>query len=169
MTFELQRWSEAHWNGFATMHSDPVVMADLGGPFDECASREKFDRYRNAWDASGISRWAIVDHSGAFLGYAGIMLRSDFDHPLGSHHEVGWRLCRSAWGNGIATASANQALAHAWSVLNVPEIVSYTAADNIRSQNVMSRLGLKRDVSRDFTARYARGDWTGLVWVAERP
>jgi hypothetical protein len=33
----------------------------------------------------------------------------------------------------------------------------------------MRRLGLKRETARDFTARYPKGDWTGLVWVADRP
>jgi RimJ/RimL family protein N-acetyltransferase len=170
MTFELQKWSEAHWQGFATMQRDPDVMADLGGPFDEDASREKFERYSVAWKDNGISRWAVVDHqSGRFLGYAGVMLRADAEHPLGSHYEIGWRFCRDAWGRGLATDSARQALDRAWSTLNIPEIVSYTAADNIRSQNVMKRLDLRRDPDRDFTARYPKGDWTGLMWVANNP
>ena len=170
MTFELQKWSEAHWQGFATMQRDPNVMADLGGPFDETASREKFERYSNAWKVNGISRWAVIDQpSNHFLGYAGVMLRTDAEHPLGSHYEVGWRFCRDAWGRGLATESARQALDRAWSALNTTEIVSYTAANNIRSQNVMQRLGLRRDRSRDFTARYPKGNWTGLMWVADHP
>ncbi len=169
MAFELQRWAEAHWDSFAEMQSDPDVMADLGGPFDRVASREKFNRYRDAWNVSGISRWAVVDRSGSFLGYAGVMSRGDPHHPLGPHHEIGWRFRRDAWGRGLATESALQALHHAWSVFQGAEIFSYTAPDNLRSQNVMRRLGLTRDVARDFTASYPRGDWTGLVWVAERP
>lgn len=169
MTFELRRWSEEHWDGFAAMQSDPDVMADLGGPFDKTSSKEKFDRYRNAWEINGISRWAVIDGTGDFLGYSGVMARSDPDHPLGSHHEIGWRFRRDAWGKGLAMESARQALNHAWSVLDVPEIVSYTAADNVRSQNVMRRLSLTRDSRRDFTARYPRGDWAGLVWVVGRP
>jgi RimJ/RimL family protein N-acetyltransferase len=145
------------------------VMADLGGPYDAGASREKFDRYRLAWQLSGVSRWALVDKVGLFLGYAGVMERSDPNHPLGPHYEVGWRLCRRAWGHGLATEAARRGLHHAWSVLNMPEILSYTAADNVRSQSVMGRLGLLRDTSRDFTAPYERGPWSGLVWVVKRP
>ncbi len=152
------------------MQRDPDVMADIGGPFDESASREKFERYSDAWKVNGISRWAVVDQpSDQFFGYAGVMLRTDAEHPLGSHYEIGWRFCRDAWGRGLATESARKALDHAWSALNTTEIVSYTAAENIRSQNVMQRLGLRRDRSRDFTARYPKGDWTGLMWVADHP
>ena len=169
LTFDLQKWSEDHRDAFAEMQRDPVVMADLGGPFDRAASDAKFDRYRDAWRADGISRWAVVDRTGSFAGYAGVMRRSGADHPLGAHYEVGWRFRREAWGQGYATESARRALDHAWRALDVPAILSYTAADNLRSQRVMARLGLRRDAARDFTARYPRGEWAGLVWVADRP
>jgi RimJ/RimL family protein N-acetyltransferase len=110
-----------------------------------------------------------VDGDTRFLGYVGIMKRSDGDHPLGPHYEVGWRLHKSAWGYGYASEGARRALEHAWSVLDVSEILSYTSAENQPSRRVMERLGLRRDLTRDFTARYPRGDWNGLVWVATRP
>jgi RimJ/RimL family protein N-acetyltransferase len=169
MIFKLRQWSQAHRESFADMQSDPEVMADLGGPFDRPDSYLKFDRYSNAWKSEGISRWAVVDATENFLGYAGVMKAGSPDHPLGSHYEIGWRFRREVWGLGFATRSARQALEHAWTVLTVNEIFSYTAADNHRSQAVMDRLLLKRDIVRDFTARYPKGDWSGLVWTAERP
>ena len=168
--FVLERWSEKHWPAFAEMQRDPKVMADLGGPFDDDASRRKFERYRDAWEISGISRQAVVDRSsGRFLGYSGVMRFIGEEHPLGNHFEVGWRFRRDAWGRGLATASAHEALALAWPAIDAREILSYTAPENTRSQMVMGRLGLRRDRPRDFTARYPKGDWTGLVWVAGRP
>ena len=169
MDFELQQWSEAHRSPFVAMQSDSEVMADLGGPYAQQESNSKFDRYRDAWFNDGISRWAVVERAGRFLGYAGVMKREDADHPLGPHYEIGWRFNRFAWGKGLATRSASIALQHAWTVLSTREIFSYTAADNRRSQLVMTRLSLKRVPTRDFTAPYERGDWTGLVWIAERP
>lgn len=166
MTFVLRSWSEDHWHGFADMQRDADVMADLGGPSGKDASREKFEWYRDAWEANGVSRWAVVDHFNTFLGYTGVMLRNDPDHPLGSHHEIGWRFRRDAWGRGLATMSARQALDHAWSILDTSEIVSYTAAGNLRSQNVMRRLSLRRDATRDFNPKLGR---TALLWVADRP
>lgn len=169
MNFELRQWSEAYREPFAEMQRDPEVMADLGGPFSRAESDEKFNRYRDAWMSDGISRWAVVDSSKRLLGYAGVKRAGDHDHPLGSHYEIGWRFRREVWGMGIATRSARKALDHAWTILTVSEIFSYTAPDNHRSQAVMGRLQLKRDLTRDFTARYPKGDWSGLVWTAERP
>lgn len=170
LAYELQRWAEKHWPGFRDLHRDAEVMEDLGGPVGDEASREKFERYSRCWDVHGISRWAVVEReSGRFLGYAGVMRRDDADHPLGVHHEIGWRLCRDWWRRGVATASARDALSLAWTTSDAWEILSYTAVDNIRSQRVMQRLGLRRDATRDFTARYPAGRWSGLVWVADRP
>jgi RimJ/RimL family protein N-acetyltransferase len=169
MAFELQKWSESLREPFADMQSDPEVMADLGGPFGRADSDKKFDRYRDAWGYEGISRWAVINTSGDFLGYAGVMKAGGPDHPLGSHYEIGWRFRREVWGLGHATKSAKQALEHVWTILKVNEIFSYTAADNYRSQAVMTRLLLKRDFARDFTARYPEGNWSGLVWTTERP
>lgn len=169
MTIELRQWSEAYRDSFAEMQRDSDVMADQGGPVDRAASNVKFDYYRDTWMIDGISRWAVVDHADAFLGYAGVLKRSVPDHPLGSHYEIGWRFRRDAWGRGLATESARRALAHAWTFTEVAEIVSYTGPDNQRSQNVMRRLDLKRDTARDFTVRSSRGDRSVMVWVAERP
>ena len=144
-------------------------MADLGGPFDRARSDAKFARYRAALVEHGISRWAVEDAGGAFIGYAGVLFRPDAAHPLGAHHEIGWRFARAAWGRGFATESAGAALAHAFAHSGLREIFSYTSAENVRSQAVMARLRLRRDASRDFVADYGGGPWRGLVWVAQAP
>ncbi len=161
----LQNWLDRHLPDFASMHADPVVMKDLGGPIGLEESRAKFERYRQAERSQGIARWAVETKQGEFIGYAGIMLRPDAEHPLGPHAEIGWRFAREAWGRGYATESAQAALSHAMMDNGVAEILSYTSPDNIRSQAVMGRLGLVRDPSRDFRLVTEAGKtWKGLVW-----
>jgi len=160
----LVRWQEEHRAPFAQMHADQEVMHDLGGPIRRSESDVKFARYIEAYATHGISRWAVEATDGRFLGYAGVMPRLFPDHPLGSHFEVGWRFTRSAWGNGYATESAQAALRDAFLRKSLDEILSYTSVENLRSQAVMTRLGLRRDPSRDFTV----GSWRGLVWIASR-
>jgi RimJ/RimL family protein N-acetyltransferase len=164
---KLRPWRDEHRAAFAEMHADPEVMADQGGPIDRTKSDAKFDRYCAAYLEQGVSRWAVENVDGAFLGYAGVMPRLNPDHPLGSHFEIGWRFMRRAWGHGYATESAKAALEDAVRRVGLKEIVSYTSVDNLRSQAVMARLNLRREPSRDFIAEYEGvGLWRGLVWVA---
>lgn len=165
----LREFTAADRDVFAKMNAHPEVMADLGGPIDRAASDEKLDRYMRAYGEFGYGRWAIENDEGLFLGYAGIMHRAE-DHPLGLHDEIGWRLCREAWGFGYATEAARAALKHGFDRVGLKTVLSYTASDNSRSQAVMERLGLRRDPSLDFAAEYdPGGKWSGLVWVADNP
>jgi RimJ/RimL family protein N-acetyltransferase len=164
----LRPWQPRDRGAFAAMNADPEVMRDLGGPLDDSDSEAKFDRYVVALDRHGFGRWLVETHEGHFLGYAGV-LPVGAAHPLGEHFEIGWRLVRRAWGHGYATEAARAALDDAFAAVRMTEILSYTAADNLRSQAVMARLGLIRDPARDFTARYPRGEWHGLVWYARQP
>ena len=131
------------------------------GPLSPAESVAKLARYKAAYDQLGFCRWALEDREGVFLGYVGVM-PSRLGHPLGDHYEIGWRLTRRAWGFGYATEAARAALADIFSRSLAPEVLSYTAPDNLRSRAVMVRLNLERDPSRDFIS----DAWRGLVWVA---
>jgi RimJ/RimL family protein N-acetyltransferase len=162
----LRAWEDADGDDFAALNADPVVMRDLGGPLGRGDSDAKLDRYRKAWESHGYGRWLVETLGGEFLGYCGVMPVREH-HPLGFHDEIGWRLVRRAWGNGYATEAARAALVDVFRRVKLKEVLAYTAADNVRSQAVMTRLGLRRDASRDFALHTDRhGTWRGLVWTA---
>ncbi len=64
--------------------------------------------------------------------------------------EVGWRLARSARGQGCATEAARAALDFGFVALGLPELVSFTSPGNERSIAVMRRLGMTRGPKGDF-------------------
>jgi RimJ/RimL family protein N-acetyltransferase len=164
----LRPWRETDRAAFAALNADPEVARDLGGPLGRAASDAKLDRYIAAFNRLGFCRWAIETRDGDFLGYAGVMPPRD-DHPLHPHCEVGWRLRRAAWGFGYATEAARAALDDVFTRVGLTQVLSYTSADNLRSQAVMLRSKLTRDPSRDFVLLDDRlGRWHGLVWVARR-
>jgi RimJ/RimL family protein N-acetyltransferase len=162
----LRCWAQADRDVFAAMDADSEVMRDYGGPISRSESDAKFDRYMAIYQDHGFSRWTVETRAGDFLGYAGIM-PSGPDHPLGSHVQIGWRLMRHAWGFGYPTEAARAALADAFVRVGLDAVIAYTAADNLRSQAVMTRLKMCRDPSRDVTSDYAAiKGWRGLVWEA---
>lgn len=164
----LRAWTDSDATDFAALHADPAVMHDMGGPLDRAASDAKLARYLEAFARDGITRWAVIaKETGAFLGYTGLIRHAE--HVIGPHHDIGWRLMRHAWGQGIATEAARAALDDAFGRRGLDEVLAYTAPDNLRSQAVMARLGIARDPSRDFTLDDERvGEWKGWVWVARR-
>ncbi|KGM34296.1 GNAT family N-acetyltransferase [Inquilinus limosus] len=161
----LRPWRKQDRDAFAALTADPEVMRDLGGPLDRAGSDAKLDRYIVCYHRRGFCRWAVTDLSGTVLGYAGLM-RSGPEHAAGPHVDIGWRLARHAWGQGYATEAAAAALRDGFGRLGFSEILAYTAPDNLRSQAVMARLGLRREPSRDFTSVIDGTPWHGLVWVA---
>lgn len=162
----LRPWRAEDRDVFAALNADPEVMKDLGGPMSRSASNAKLARYRATFEQHGFSRLAIEDQDG-FVGYAGVMPAAH-DHPLAPHVEIGWRLARAAWGKGYATEAARAALDDAFTRVGMDEILAYTSIDNLRSQAVMERLKLRRDVLLDFDILTADDvPWNGMVWVAE--
>ncbi|MCA3012026.1 MAG: GNAT family N-acetyltransferase, partial [Myxococcaceae bacterium] len=87
--------------------------------------------------------------SGDFLGMVGLA-RVSFEAPFTPAVEVGWRLKRSAWGQGLATEAARAAVAFAFTALGLRELVSFTVPANQPSRRVMQKLGFRHELTGDF-------------------
>jgi ribosomal-protein-alanine N-acetyltransferase len=126
---------------FAALSADPVVMEHFAAPLSRAASDAFVDRVQATWRTRGWGLWALERRdSGEFIGYTGLWPVSD-DVPVDAEVEVGWRLAAAHWGHGFATEAARVALSVAVE-LALPEVVSFTAVANLRSQAVMRRLGM---------------------------
>ena len=146
----LREWRDGDRDTFAAMNGDPRVSEFLVGPVTPADSDDMVDRIERCWRERGYGLWAAERRdSGAFIGYVGLW-PATFDAPFTPAVEVGWRLAYTHWGNGFATEGATEALRLGFEVMGMPEIVSFTAHQNIRSIRVMERLGMRRDPYCDF-------------------
>jgi RimJ/RimL family protein N-acetyltransferase len=146
----LRRWREDDLAPYAAMMADPDVTYWLGGgqSFDE--ARAHIDLLDLGFERLGFGILAIErKDDGAFVGSAGLFPVGE-NIPFAPAVEVGWRLARSAWGNGYATEAAHALIEDGFTRAGLAEIVSFTAETNVRSQAVMRRLGMRRDPIRDF-------------------
>ena len=58
--------------------------------------------------------------------------------------EVGYSMDKKYWGKGIGTEMTEAMIAHGFSDTNVDEVVGVTVLENIGSQRVLEKAGLKR-------------------------
>lgn len=146
----LRRWQPSDQDPFAQLNADPEVMRYFPALLSRKQSDALIDRFEAEFDQRGFSFWAVdVKSSGSFIGFVGLNVPS-FEASFLPAVEVGWRLARAFWGLGYATEAGNESLRYGFEVLELPEIVSFTAKLNNRSRAVMERLGMHRDVSNDF-------------------
>ena len=148
----LRQWRESDREPWAAMNADARVMEHFPKPLTREESDAAVDRARAAIALRGYGNWAVERRSdGAFLGFVGAWPVRD-EMPFAPAVEVGWRLAQHAWGQGYATEAAREAVRVAFDVLDLPEVVAYTAMDNAPSVAVMRRLGMREDAAFDHPA-----------------
>ena len=146
----LRRWRHTDREPFAALNADPAVMAHFPSTLDRRASDALVDRIETNFDRDGFGLWAVeIAATGQFIGFTGLAI-PHFEAHFTPAVEVGWRLAHAAWGYGYATEAGAEALAVAFKELHLPEVVSFTAEGNLRSQRVMERLGMHHDRGDDF-------------------
>ena len=138
----LRRWRDADREPFAAMNADPVAMEHFPALLTRAQSDALVDRIEVHFDEHGYGLWAL-EVDGTFVGFTGLVWQT-YEASFTPALEVGWRLARGAWGHGYATEAAVAALARG--LQEVDSVVSTTALSNVRSQRVMQRLGMRREL-----------------------
>ena len=132
------------------MNADPRVMEFFPKTYSPLESEDGLARIRAHFAVHGFGLWAVERvGEGRFVGMVGLAVPT-FVARFTPCVEVGWRLLVEHWGHGYATEAARAALHFGFESLGLPEIVSFTTANNLRSRRVMERLGMYRTPDDDF-------------------
>jgi ribosomal-protein-alanine N-acetyltransferase len=146
----LRPWRADDFDAFAAMSADPEVMEFLMAPVDRAASDANAERLKAHIETHGFGFWALeIPGVAPFIGFTGL-IHVSFDAPFVPAVEIGWRLARAHWGKGYAVEAAKASLEHGFGPLGLEEIVALTVPANIRSQQVMRRIGMTRNEADDF-------------------
>lgn len=146
----LRQWRDQDRTPFAALNADPLVMEHFPALMTRDQSDTWVDRCIKRIVRDGYGLWAVeVTTSGEFIGFVGLAVPT-WEAAFTPCTEIGWRLARSAWGHGYATEAANAALETAFDTIGLNEVVSFTTTNNLRSQQVMRRIGMTRHSSEDF-------------------
>ncbi len=151
----LRRWQERDGAPAAAINADAEVARYFPAALTAAQSEEMIVGFEAHFERHGYGLWALelrdaaAPGAGELLGFTGLNVVS-FRAPFTPAVEVGWRLRRSAWGEGYATEAARAALAFGFGEAGLTEIVAMTVPANRRSRAVMERLGMTRDADADF-------------------
>ncbi len=146
----LRRWRPADLSPFAAINADPRVMEYFPAPLSSVESAALLERIELCFEDRGYGLWAAeVPGEAALIGFVGLA-PVELEIAFAPAVELGWRLAPQFWGRGLASEAARATMRCAFEELELPSLVSYTAASNLRSRRVMERLQMRRDPGEDF-------------------
>ena len=122
----------------------------MGGSADRATSDALAARFSDSFAQHGFGYWVVeLPGIAPFIGAVGLSVPNFAAHFMPAV-EIGWRLAFDHWGKGYATEGARAALDFGFDAADLDEIVSFTAAINMKSRAVMERLGMRTDPKDDF-------------------
>jgi RimJ/RimL family protein N-acetyltransferase len=132
--------------GMFELDSDPEVHKYLGNKIvsDKKQSEEVIKGVRQQYIDNGIGRWAIIDKkTNAFIGWAGLKLVTESTNGRKNYYDLGYRLIRKYWRQGIATETALIALNYAFTELKINEVYAAASCDNLASNKILQKIGMR--------------------------
>lgn len=137
----LEPWEAEDWVDFRPIATDPEVLRyiNYGVPWTDEQIQEFVNRQIRFYEARAMSRWKMKEGD-RVIGFCGANLMNvDGVHEL----ELGWWVARDRWGQGFATEAARAALADLETRCYIGRVISIIHVDNLKSQAVAARLGMK--------------------------
>lgn len=145
----LLPWRPDHLAPFAELNADPEVMRHFPSTQTVEQTQASIDLWMGQFAQQGWSNWAVeLKATGEFIGFIGLSVPRRV-LPFSPCVEIGWRLARRFWGQGLASEGARACLRVGFEQLGLAEVVSFTALGNAPSRAVMVRIGM-RDTGQDF-------------------
>ena len=146
----LRRWQSSDVDPFVSLNADPRVMQFFPATLSRAETEAMISTFEERISQHGFGLWAAeLKATVGFIGFIGLDVPC-YPLPFSPCVEVGWRLAFDYWGKGYAQEGARAALAFGFKELHLQEIVSFTAANNLRSRQVIERIGMTYDAQGDF-------------------
>ena len=147
---KLRQWQSSDYAPFAGLSASKAVMEHFPATLSRAKSDALVDRLMALIDENGWGFWAAeLKQSSQLIGFVGLIPVAE-EYSFAPNVEIGWRLAEQFWGNGYASEAARASLQFAFTELALPEVVSMTTTSNLKSQNVMHKIGMQ-DIKQNFS------------------
>lgn len=147
----LRTWEGKDIDVYFKINQDPKVLKFLPKTMTieevksfMTAMNEQFQKHK-------YTLWAAEEKAnGNLMGFIGLH-RTNWESHFTPCIEIAWRLGSEHWNKGYATEGAKAALEYAFNQLCIKRIVAFTVPKNLRSTNVMKKIGMERVLDGDFS------------------
>ena len=125
----------------AQVLSDPETMRHYPAPLDRTGVTEWIERNRRRYVDDCVGLWAMaLKSTGEMVGDCGIIRQQVEGEWL---YEIGYHLRRDLWGQGLATEAAIACREWGFAHLPAERLISLIRPENVPSQRVAERNGMK--------------------------
>ena len=139
---------DEHLDGLHAIDSDPQVMRYITGrPYTRAETANVIERVKARWATVGYSWWSFIESASGQIVGAGCVqnLRHSGSEPdLTCPIEIGWRVRRDKWRQGIASEAAQAMAQFAFQRLGIEVLYAVCNPENQASMAVMKKLGMRR-------------------------
>lgn len=128
-------------DAFASMNGDAEVMRYIGDgkPQSRAQTQMRLNAIIEHREQHRFGLCAAIEKAtGEFVGFCGLQFLDNT-----SEVEVGYRLAKRFWGMGLATEAAGATLRYGFDELGLDRIVAVVHPENVASQWVIQKIGLK--------------------------
>ena len=137
-------WTKGDLLAFSKINADPDVMEHFPRPLSVEESDEFIDRLIAHYEKHGYQYFATeILETQELIGFIGLAFQR-YKTEFSPGTDIGWRLKKSAWGNGYATEGAKKCLDYAFEALNLKKVFSTCTINNLKSENIMKNIGMDK-------------------------
>lgn len=127
----------------ASIRADPIVMAFRGGSRTYEDTKQLFNWIFENYEKPDFELWAIAHKTdNKLIGNCGLIPQQVDGQQ---ETEMGYLLAKEYWGRGLATEAACAVRDYGFEQLGCDRIVALIDPDNIASQKVAIKVGLKHE------------------------
>lgn len=138
----FRNWIMEDLAELALMSADEEVMEFFPKTLSLDESNEFLHRLQKQYEDNGYTYFATERlDTGEFIGFIGLAYQ-DYEAEFTPATDIGWRLKRSAWGEGYATEGAMRCLDFAFETIKLEKIISVCTIGNDKSEHVMQKIGM---------------------------
>jgi len=142
----LRQFTPEDLDDLYRIYSDPEIMKYLTGVRTREATEIAINTMLKSWEENNFGMWALVHKiDRKMIGRCGLVFLDKTREV-----ELGYTLDKVYWNQGLATEASFASLNYGFQILKLERIVAIARPENIASQRVIQKVGMKYEKNAHF-------------------